>query len=173
MLNVVKIALTVIAWINDRWRRIASLSLAVLSIPLVLNASCPGHAESYPDRPIKIVVPFPAGGPTDVAARLIAQSLPSRLGQNVIVENVSGAGGRIGAKAVAVANPDGYIVLLGGTNVNTIIGVLYKNLGFDPINSFAPIAPICVDLMALVVSPHVPVNTLQEFIHYAKQNPGS
>jgi tripartite-type tricarboxylate transporter receptor subunit TctC len=159
-------------WANDRWRRIASLSLVVLSIPLVLTASWPGHAESYPDRPIKIIVPFPAGGPTDVAARLMAQSLPPRLGQNVIIENISGAGGRIGTKAVAVAHPDGCTLLLGGTNVNTIIGVLYKNLGFDPINSFAPIAPICVDSMALVVSPHVPANTLQQFVDYAKHNPG-
>ena len=153
-------------------RVIAAWFLALLAIGSVPNASLAGQGESYPERPIKIVVPFPAGGPTDVAARLIAQLLPSRLGQNVVVENVAGAGGRIGAKAVATANPDGYTLLLGGTNVNTIIGVLYKNLGFDPINSFAPIAAICVDSMALVVSPGVPVDTFEQFVQYAKNNPG-
>ena len=153
-------------------RVIAAWFLALLAIGSVPNASWAGQGESYPERPIKIVVPFPAGGPTDVAARLIAQLLPSRLGQNVVVENVAGAGGRIGAKAVATANPDGYTLLLGGTNVNTIIGVLYKNLGFDPINSFAPIAAICVDSMALVVSPGVPVDTFEQFVQYAKNNPG-
>jgi tripartite-type tricarboxylate transporter receptor subunit TctC len=132
----------------------------------------PSHAESYPERPIKIVVPFPAGGPTDVAARLITQLLSSRLGENVVVENIAGAGGRIGAKAVVGANPDGYTLLLGGTNVNAIIGALYKNLGFDPINSFAPVAAICVDSMVLVISPSVPADTFQQFVQYAKNNPG-
>ena len=121
----------------------------------------PSHAAAYPERIIKIVVPFPAGGPTDVAARLIAQSLSSRLGQTVLVENLAGAGGRIGAKAVAGASPDGYTLLLGGTNVNAIMGALYKDLGFDPIASFAPVAAICVDSMALAISPRVPAADLR------------
>jgi tripartite-type tricarboxylate transporter receptor subunit TctC len=153
-------------------RRMTVLSLlAVLTVAL-LAATRSGHAQSYPERLIKIVVPFPAGGPTDVAARLIAQSISSRLGQNVVVENLAGAGGRIGAKAVASANPDGYTLLLGGTNINAIFGALYKNLGFDPINSFAPVAAICVDSMALAVSPSVPAETFQQFVQYAKNNPG-
>ena len=127
-------------------RVIGGWLIALLSIAFVVTASRPGHAESYPERLIKIVVPFPPGGPTDVAARLIAQSLTSRLGQNVVIENLAGAGGRIGARAVANAHPDGYTLLLGGTNVNAIIGALYKNLEFDPINSFAPVAAICVEL---------------------------
>jgi tripartite-type tricarboxylate transporter receptor subunit TctC len=129
------------------------------------------HAE-YPERTIKIVVPFPAGGPTDVAARLIAQSISSRLGQGVVVENHAGAGGRIGAKVVAGAAPDGYTLLLGGTNVNAIAGAIYKDLGFDPIASFAPIAAICVDSMALAVSPSVPADTFQQLVKYARDNPG-
>ncbi|MFZ1951347.1 MAG: tripartite tricarboxylate transporter substrate binding protein [Pseudolabrys sp.] len=153
-------------------RAIAGWLIAPLTIALVLTASGPGHTESYPERLIKIVVPFPPGGPTDVAARLIAQSLTSRLGQSVVIENLAGAGGRIGAKAVANAHPDGYTLLLGGTNVNAIIGALYKNLEFDPINSFAPVAAICVDSMALVVSPHVPADTFRQFVDYAKSNPG-
>jgi tripartite-type tricarboxylate transporter receptor subunit TctC len=130
------------------------------------------RAEGYPERTIKIVVPFPAGGPTDVAARLVAQSLSPRLGHNVIVENQAGAGGRIGTKAVATAAPDGYTLLLGGTNVNAINGAIYKNLGFDPIKSFAPIAMIYADSLALAVSPRVPADTCQQLIDYAKEHPG-
>ena len=121
-----------------RWR--AAL-LALLSILLWPGIEA-GLAEGYPEHTIKIVVPFPAGGPTDVAARLIAQSLSPRLGHNVIVENQSGAGGRIGTKAVATAAADGYTLLLGGTNVNAISGAIYKNLGFEPVRSFAPVAMI-------------------------------
>ena len=153
-------------------RRIASCFLALLALAFAPASIQASHAEGYPERAIKIVVPFPAGGPTDVAARLVAQSLSSKLGQSVIVENHAGAGGRIGAKAVATATPDGYTLLLGGTNVNAITGALYKNLGFDPIASFAPIAAICVDSMALAVSPQVPADTFQQFVHYAKDNPG-
>jgi tripartite-type tricarboxylate transporter receptor subunit TctC len=132
----------------------------------------PSCAEGYPERAIKIVVPFPAGGPADVAARLVAQALSSRLGHNVIVENQAGAGGRIGAKVVATAAADGYTLLLGGTNVNAITGALYQNLGFDPIKSFAPVAAAYVDSLALAISPRVPADTCQELVKYAKDNPG-
>jgi len=145
---------------------------AILTIASIPTASRSGHAETYPERPIRIVVPFPAGGPTDVAARLIARSLSSSLGQSVVIENVSGAGGRIGAKAVASASSDGYTLLLGGTNVNAITASLYKNLGFDPISSFAPVAAICTDSMALALSPTVPAETIHELVAYAKNNPG-
>jgi tripartite-type tricarboxylate transporter receptor subunit TctC len=153
-------------------RMIVGRLLVMLTIAFVSTLSRPGHAQSYPEHPIRIVVPFPAGGPTDVAARLIAQSLSSRLSQPVVIENHAGAGGRIGAKVVAGANPDGYTLLLGGTNVNAIIGALYKNLEFDPVKSFAPVAAICVDSMALVISPSVPADAFQQFVQYAKNNPG-
>src|SRR5580698_11080758 len=139
--------------------------LAAVPIPAI-------HAETYPERTIKIVVPFPAGGPTDVAARLVAQSISNKLGQGVIVENHPGAGGRIGAKVVAGATADGYTLLLGGTNVNALAGAIYLDLGFDPIASFAPIAAICTDSMALAVTPNVPAGTLQELVDYARKNPG-
>ena len=154
-------------------RRSAVFSLLLLlAIALVPAPPSASRADSYPERPIKIVVPFPAGGPTDVAARLIAQSLSSTLGQNVLVENIAGAGGRIGAKAVAGANPDGYTLLLGGTNVNAMLGVIYNNLPFDAIHSFTPVAAICVDSMVLALSPHVAATTVQELVGYAKSNPG-
>ncbi|EKS29366.1 Bug family tripartite tricarboxylate transporter substrate binding protein [Afipia felis] len=142
---------------------------ALAFVPLSTQAA---FADKYPEKPIKIVVPFPAGGPTDVAARLIAQALSTRIGGTVVVENVGGAGGRIGAKAVAHAAPDGYTLLLGGTNVNALVGALYKNPGFDPIKSFAPVATICTDSMAMVITPRLPAKTFPEFVDYARKNPG-
>jgi tripartite-type tricarboxylate transporter receptor subunit TctC len=129
------------------------------------------QAQSFPNRLIKIVVPYPAGGPSDVAARLIAQPLTMNLGQSVIIENLPGAGGRIGAQAVAQANADGYTLLLGGTNPNAIAPSIYSNLTFEPIKDFAAVGVIGVDSNALVVHPTVPVNTIQELIQYSKANP--
>jgi tripartite-type tricarboxylate transporter receptor subunit TctC len=142
--------------------------LALLLIILPWRASFSGE---YPERTIKIVVPFPAGGPTDVAARLIAQSLATKFGKGVVVENHPGAGGRIGAKVVATAAPDGYTLLLGGTNVNAI-GAIFNDLGFDPVKSFAPIAVVCVDSLAIAVSPRVDAKNFKEFVQYAKDHPG-
>ena len=146
--------------------------LALLSAAVIALAGTPGRAAAWPERLIKLVVPFPAGGPTDVAARLIAQAMSSRLGQPVVVENLVGAGGRIGAKSVAGASPDGYTLLLGGTNVNAIIGALYKDIGFDPIASFAPVAAVCTDTMALAISPRLPPQTFDQFVKYLKDHPG-
>jgi tripartite-type tricarboxylate transporter receptor subunit TctC len=146
--------------------------LALLTVLLAAMSIQASHAEGYPERTIKIVVPFPAGGPTDVAARLIAQSISSKLGKGVVVENHAGAAGRIGAKVVAKAAPDGHTLLLGGTNVNAITGAIYKDLGFDPIKSFAPIAVVCVDSLAVAISPQLAANTFQEFVQYAKAHPG-
>jgi len=142
--------------------------IALILVALPWQAS---QAAGYPERTIKIVVPFPAGGPTDVAARLIAHSLATKFGKGVIVENHPGAGGRIGAKVVATADPDGYTLLLGGTNVNAI-GAIFSDLGFDPIKSFAPIGVVCVDSLAIAISPRLPVNNFKEFVQYAKDRPG-
>jgi len=128
--------------------------------------------QSYPNKVIKIVVPFPAGGPTDLMARVAGQYLSSALGQNVIVENVPGAGGTIGSQAVARAVPDGHTLLLGGTNSNAITPAFYKNLSYDPISDFTPIAAIAIDSSALLVTPAVPAGTIQEFIRHLKANPG-
>jgi tripartite-type tricarboxylate transporter receptor subunit TctC len=132
----------------------------------------PAAAQSYPNRLIKIVVPYPPGGPSDVAARLVAQPLTVKLGQTVIIENLPGAGGRTGAKAVAQASPDGYTLLLGGTNPNAVAQSIYRSLNFEPIKEFAAVGVIGVDSNALVVNPAVPVNTIQELIQYSKANPG-
>ena len=115
---------------------------AIVAVSLAVTGSHPANAQSYPERLIKIVVPFPAGGPSDVAARLVTQPLSSKLGQSVIMENLPGAGGRTGAKAVAQASPDGYTLLLGGTNPNAIAQSLYRNLNFEPLKDFTAVALI-------------------------------
>src|SRR5882757_7680345 len=138
-----------------------------------LNAALDqAQAQSYPNRLIKIVVPYPAGGPSDVAARLVAQPMTANLGQAVIVENLAGAGGRTGAKAVAQANADGYTLLPGGTNPNAIAPSIYTNLTFEPIKDFTAVGVVSMDSNALVVHPAVPVNTIQELIQYSRANPG-
>lgn len=138
----------------------------------VLPGAAGPQTPAYPSRLIKIVVPFPAGGPTDLMGRMAAQHLSSSLGQNVIVENVVGAGGTIGAQAVARASPDGYTLLLGGTNSNAISAALYKRLSFDPVRDFAPIAALAIESEVLLVHPSLPAKTIQEFLDYLKANPG-
>jgi tripartite-type tricarboxylate transporter receptor subunit TctC len=153
-----------------RARRCLSYLLVVAFIGLTCVS--PASAQTFPSRPIKIVVPFPPGGPTDVMARLIVQAMSSRLGQSVIIENQPGAGGRSGSKAVAHAAPDGYTLLVGGTNMNAIIPALYHNLGYDPVKGFAAVASIASDAGVMVVGPSTTATTLPEFIRTAKDNPG-
>jgi tripartite-type tricarboxylate transporter receptor subunit TctC len=107
-----------------------------------------------------------------VAARLIAQPLGETLGQSVIVENQPGAGGRTGSRFVARAAPDGYTLLMGGTNLNAIIPAIYKNLDYDPVKSFIPVASVASDAVIMVVNPSLPAKTVAEFVRQAKVNPG-
>ncbi len=145
----------------------------IFAAAILLAASLAGApAQTFPDRPIKVLVPYPAGGPTDTVARSITQALATDLGQSVIVENQAGAGGRLAMKTVARAAPDGYTLLLGGTNNNGITPAVYKDLDFDAAKDFAPVAAIASDSMVLVVNPNVPAKTLAELVAYAKANPG-
>jgi tripartite-type tricarboxylate transporter receptor subunit TctC len=146
--------------------------LALPTMGVAVWMARPADAQTFPSHVIRIVVPFPAGGPTDLLARQVAQRLTGVLGQSVIVENEPGAGGRTGTLAVARANPDGYTLLLGGTNSNAMIGALYKDLKFDPVGDFVAVAAIATDSNALVVNPALPVATIAELIAYAKANPG-
>ena len=132
----------------------------------------PAWAETYPDRLIKILVPFTAGGPVDVMARLVAQHLSTSFGQSVIVDNRPGAGGTIASKAVATAEPDGYTLLFASAGSLAISPSLYKNLGYDPVDGFAPVALVANHPQAMVVHPSVPVHSVRELIAYAKANPG-
>jgi len=146
-----------------------AFAFGATTLPMSASPSC---AQTFPSRLIRIVVPFPAGGPTDILARHVSQRLSAMLGQGVIVENEPGAGGRTGTQAVARANPDGYTLLLGGTNSNAMAAALYKTLNYDPIRDFVAVAAIATDSNALVVNPSVPAKTIAELVSYAKANPG-
>jgi len=149
-------------------RRIFCLALAGAAV----LASAPATAAStFPERPVTLVVPFPPGGPTDAMARRLADGLKDQLGQTVVVENRSGAGGNIGAEYVANARPDGYTILFGTSGPLAINVSLYKNQQYDPQKSFAPIIRIGHLPNILTVHPSVPVHNVQELIAYAKKNP--
>jgi tripartite-type tricarboxylate transporter receptor subunit TctC len=140
-------------------------------VAAALGSVAPAGAQPYPNRPIKLIVPFPPGGPADVMGRLIAQPLSATLGQ-VIVENRPGAGSTIGAKSVAGAEPDGYTLLLGSASTLAIGPALYGNSGYDPIKSFVPIALVSDVPYVMIAAVNAPFQTVQELIAYAKANPG-
>jgi tripartite-type tricarboxylate transporter receptor subunit TctC len=127
--------------------------------------------QKYPDRPIRMIVPFPPGGPIDTMARVVAQDLSERVGQ-VVVENRAGGGSTIGTKAVAAADPDGYTLLFGSSGSLAIAPSLYSSLGFDPLKAFAPIATVALLPHVFVENLDVPAKTIAEFVAYAKANPG-
>jgi tripartite-type tricarboxylate transporter receptor subunit TctC len=143
----------------------------ILALGLAFATIASAGAQTYPDKPIRLVVPFPPGGPTDFMARLIAQHVSTTLGQ-VIIDNRPGAGGTIAAKAVAGAEPDGYTLLYGSSATLGIAPALYKTADYDPVKSFAPIALVSQVPFVLLVALNVPAKTLPEFITYAKANPG-
>jgi tripartite-type tricarboxylate transporter receptor subunit TctC len=129
------------------------------------------RAQPYPHRPIKLIAPFPAGGPVDVMARLIAQHLSASVGQ-VIVENRPGAGATLGAKSVATAEPDGYTLLLGSSASLAIGPALYRTAGYDPLTSFVPVAMVSNVPYVMVSALKAPFKTVAELLAYAKVNPG-
>jgi tripartite-type tricarboxylate transporter receptor subunit TctC len=144
---------------------------AIIATGLALAATGAATAQTYPDRPIKLIVPFPPGGPTDYVARLVAQHASVSLGQ-IVIDNRAGAGGTIAAKAVAGADPDGYTLLYGSSATLGIAPALYKGVDYDPIRSFAPIALVSRVPFVLGIAAALPAGTLAEFIAYAKANPG-
>ena len=129
-------------------------------------------AQTYPSKPIHLVVPFPPGGPTDIVGRMVAQKLSDGVGQNVVVENRPGAGGTVGSAAVAKAAPDGYTLLYGSTSTLAIAPSLYKNLSYDPQKAFAPISLVSSGPIIIAVNEKVPARTLKEFIELLKGAPG-
>lgn len=126
---------------------------------------------AYPSRPISMIVPFPAGGPTDLVARVIAQEMSKALGQPVVVDNKGGANGNLGAVAAAKAPADGYTLLYNTSSI-TLSPALYKSLSYDVKRDFAPVALTAVVPLALVVAPNVPASNVREFVAWAKANPG-
>jgi tripartite-type tricarboxylate transporter receptor subunit TctC len=147
------------------------LNLSMLIGLIALTSTPFAYGAEYPIRPITLIVPYPAGGITDIVARNVGEKLSASLGQPVVIENKAGAGGTIGAESAARANPDGYTLFLGtsatnGTNPSTITNLRYK-----PATDFAPIALLASAPLLIVVHPAVPANTVSEFIAYAKANP--
>jgi len=149
------------------------------AVLLTLLALCAGisapamSADAYPDKPIRMIVPYPPGGATDVIGRVLAQELTSALGQSVIVENRAGAAGNIGADQVAKAQPDGYTLLMGALTSHSINAALYRGrVTYDVEKSFAPVSIVGTVPLVFVVNPSVQAKTLSEFIALAKSKPG-
>src|ERR1043165_3689648 len=133
---------------------------------VLLAAASGAGAQSFPSKPIRFIAAFPAGGPSDIVARAIGRRMSEALGQSVVIDNRTGAGGNIGAEAVAKAPPDGYTVLLGGSFI-TIAPSLYARPPFDPVKDFAPISLIVSNQYVLVTHPSVPARNVRELIKIA------
>ncbi|WAI84688.1 MULTISPECIES: Bug family tripartite tricarboxylate transporter substrate binding protein [Achromobacter] len=150
-------------------RRLAAIAAALSGTLAVNGASL--AAAPYPDRPVTIVVGYAAGGATDIVARLMAKSLTEELGQSFVVENKTGANSNIGAEIVSRATADGYTLYMGSI-ANTINRSLYSKLNYDFVKDFKPVGLVATIPNILVVNPKVPIKTVQEYIAYAKANPG-
>jgi tripartite-type tricarboxylate transporter receptor subunit TctC len=140
--------------------------------PLWAQTGTQATATNYPNRPVKVIVPFAAGGGADIVARLVFQKLSARLGQSFVVENRGSAGGIIGTDSVAKASPDGYTLLLGQTGPNAINPALFSKMPYDPIKDFAPVIQLTSYAYVIALHPDVPVKTLQDMVTLAKAKPG-
>ena len=145
---------------------------ALLLIGAAAGAAGRVEAQTYPDRLIRMVVPFPAGGPIDITARLVVQRLGPILGQTVIIENRGGAGGALGTKAAAAAEPDGYTLLFGNASALVVGPAVYRFRDYDTLKQFTPVAKVTEGYEVLVVAPGFPAKNVQELVAYAKANPG-
>ena len=150
-------------------RRFALGALAALACTASVLAGAPAEAQTYPDKPIRLIVPFTPGGVTDNIGRVLAERMGRELGQSIIIDNRAGANGRIGTDAVAKAAPDGYTLLLGGIGALTIHPHMLK-VPYDPVNDFVPISLVATNDVVIVVNPKLPVKTPAELVAYAKAN---
>ena len=147
------------------------LSCLLVAVSLALSPSA-ASAQSYPSKPITIIVPFGAGSATDTVSRVVAQQLSTALKQNIVVENRPGANGAIAAAFVARSAPDGYTLFMSTNSPHSAAPYLTKNIGYDPIKDFAPLSRMGSYTLILVVHPSVPATSMSELIAYAKANPG-
>ena len=154
-----------------RWLSGRSVLSSVLSV-LCLVGGGAVHAAPYPERPVTIVVPFPAGGASDVLARQIGKQLEGALGQSFVADNRTGAGGTVGAASAARAAPDGYTLVMGTNASHAIAATMHRNLRYDPLKDFVPITLVAHVPQVLMVHPSVPVSNVQELIALAQKNPG-
>jgi tripartite-type tricarboxylate transporter receptor subunit TctC len=147
------------------------LSRTIMIVALLLAVPAGAFAEDYPNRPVRLIVPFPPGGSNDVVGRLVAMQLSKQLGQQVFVDNRGGAGGLIGTEACATAPPDGYTLCIVSI-AHAVNPALHSKLNYDPIKSFTPISIFATGPNVLVVNPTLPVNSVKELVALAKQKPG-
>jgi tripartite-type tricarboxylate transporter receptor subunit TctC len=156
------------------WDRMGALSASLLSASLLalMPGTLQAQALDYPNRPVTIVVPYPAGGGTDILGRLVAQRLEQRLGRSFIIENRPGAGGTTGASFAARATADGYTLLMAPSPTMAVAVTIYKNLVYDPAADFVPLALVAQTPFVLVVNPSLPVFSVEELIKLAKEKPG-
>lgn len=143
--------------------------LATATLTLIWTACA--LAQDYPNRPIRVIVPTPAGGPVDVMARVLANALPAVLGQNVFIENKPGAGNTTGSRQAAAADPDGYTLMVSAASGLIMSPMIVKNAGYDA-SSFAPVALVAETSQVLVVNPQLPFKSVAELLAYARANPG-
>ncbi len=136
----------------------------------LLSLAAPVYAQGYPTRPIMMIVPFPAGGPSDTVARITAEGMSRHLGQSIIIENVGGAGGTLGASRAAGADPDGYTIMAVSMGAHVSAPVFYPNLRYDPRTDFEPVGLTANAPAAIAAKKDLPVNNLKEFIAYVKQH---
>ena len=148
---------TVMRWI---------LALVVALAPALVAA------QAYPAKPVRLMVPFPPGGSTDIVARIVANKLSERLGQPMVIENRGGAGGTLGTAAIAKSAPDGYSLTVGTTSTHVVAPSVYVKLDYDPVKDFAPISLVAVTPYLLVVNPSLPAKSVQELVALAKSKPG-
>ena len=151
--------------------RAIRLALLFLLLPLLAGAG-PLFAQAYPAKPIKLVVPFPPGGPLDLAGRAIGQKLQEAWGQPVVIENRPGAGGNIGADAVAKSAPDGYTLVMGALSTHAVNPHLFAKMPYDALKDFAPVTLVAVTPNVLVLNPAVPAANVRELVALAKASPG-
>jgi tripartite-type tricarboxylate transporter receptor subunit TctC len=156
--------------VRIRFRRLLRIPGGVLAAALVLACSV-AFAQEYPAHPLKLIVPFPPGGPTDIVGRLVALRLGEALGQQVVVENRPGAGGTVGSELAAKAPADGYTLLYGSTSTLAMAPSLYPKLPYDPRRSFAPVSLVSTGPLIIAVNAAVPAATLREFIELARAHP--
>jgi tripartite-type tricarboxylate transporter receptor subunit TctC len=143
-----------------------AVMLGMAAVPLT------AHADDYPNRPIRLIAPYPPGGTTDIVARYVANGLQKSLGWTVVVENRAGAGGIVGHEAVAKAQPDGYTLVLGNSAMLAVSVSLFPKLPYNPTKDFTPITEAAAGALVLVVKPSLPVKSLQDLLALAKKEPG-
>lgn len=149
-----------------------SAMLGGIAAAVACLAAVPAHAQTYPAKPVRLILPFPPGGPTDLLGRAVAQKLGEQIGQTVVVDNRGGAGGNVGGELAAKSPPDGYTLVLTSPFI-AISPSLYSKLNYDPIKDLAPISLVAIIQNVLLVHPSLPVKTLKDFVALAKARPGA